>query len=115
MSEDVSRASASSIDWRRLEEKLEEIVTDSTVTFEPATVANAREFLGLVRDKCPVPEIAKGYWSTICFFWPGLEFEVFSEHVENYRYPSAGCIDIEHHARHPGEPFSPDVISALPG
>lgn len=114
MSEDVSRASASSTDWRRLEEKLEAIVTDSRVMFEPATVANAREFLGLVRDKCPVPEIAKGYWSTICFFWPGLEFEVFSEHVEIYRFFD-GRTDIEHHSRNPGEPFSPDVIAALPG
>lgn len=101
--------------WRQLEEKLEAIVTDSKVTFEPATVANAREFLGLVRDKCPVPEIAKGYWSTICFYWSGLEFEVFSEHVEIYRYPSDGSIDIEHHAHNPGQPFSPDVIAALPG
>ena len=83
--------------------------------FDPATIANARDFLALVRDSCPVPEIANGYWNSFRFMWGTThEFEVFGDHVEIYLFYNQRT-DIQHHARKPGEPFSQEVIAALPG
>jgi hypothetical protein len=114
MDDDASRVSASLTEWRRLGEELEAIAACSGATFDPATIANARELLALVCDRSPVPEIAKGYWSTFRFLWEALEFEVFADRVEIYRFCD-GRTDIQHHAHKPGESFSLDLIGALPG
>ncbi len=114
MGDEVLRTSVSLADWRRLEEQLEAIVSQSGASFDPATVANAREFLALARERSSFPSIAKGYWSTICFYWPGLEFEVSKSHIEIYRFFDKST-DIQHHDHRPGDAFSAEVIAALPG
>ena len=113
MDDDASRAATALTDWRRLEDELDAIAACSGATFDPETITNAREFLALVRERSPVPEIAKGYWSTFRFSWVALEFEVFADRVEIYRFYD-GRTDIQHHSHNPGEPFSTDIIQALP-
>jgi hypothetical protein len=59
-----------------------------------------------------LPEIAKGYWSTIRIFWSALEIEVFPDHVEIYRFRDRQT-DIQHYSHTPGEPFSLELMEAL--
>lgn len=115
MDDDALRVSTSLTDWRQAEDELEAIAASAEAAFDAATIANAREFLALVRDRSPVPEIVKGYWNSFRFLW-GLthEVEIFGDHVEIYRFYDKRT-DIQHHDRKPGEPFSADLIRALNG
>lgn len=102
-------------DWSGLETEVERIVSECSEGFDPATVANARELIALMRERCLIPEVAKGYWSTLRFYWvdANLEFEVFGNRVEVYHFRDLHT-DIRHYARKPGEPFPPEVVGALP-
>jgi len=101
-------------DWSGSETEIKKIATESAKAFDPATVANALELLALMRDRCPIPEVAKGYGSTIRFCWGGnLEIEVFPDHVEAYRFRDQHT-DIWHYAHRPGAPFSTELMSELP-
>lgn len=101
-------------DWSGVEARIEKIVAESPEPFAPATVQNALEFAALARSICPAPdEIAKGYWPTISISWPNLEFEIFDDRIEVYRF-GEGRTDIRHDAHSPGSPFSAALIADLP-
>jgi hypothetical protein len=108
-------APASSAAWRRLADELDEIAGSAGASFDADTIANAREFLALLRDVSALPEIVKGYGNSFRFLW-GLtnEVEIFGDHVEFYRFHDKRT-DIQHHDRKPGEPFPADLIWALSG
>jgi hypothetical protein len=102
--------------WETIEAEIERIISaEKQRPFTPETIAQARDFLQAVRDRCPVPNVVcKGYWSTIIFSWSRrLDIEIYGGHVETYRfYP--GRTDIRHFAHTPGEPFPPELIAELP-
>jgi len=76
--------------WSAAQAEIDRIIATTTDDpFKPTTVANVRQFVSFARDHCPVPEIGKGYWSTIRFTWdvtPPLEIEVFGDSFEIYRF-----------------------------
>ncbi len=102
-------------DWTTIDAEINHVVAASEDPFLPATIANARDLLSFVRERCPVPyQVGKGYRNTICLSWhvPSGDFqvEVYDDHVELYRfYP--GKTDIKHVAHRPGETF-PETFSA---
>src|SRR5882724_9949859 len=104
-------------DWMTVDIEIDRIVMGSLEKpFSPSAVANVREFVNFVRENCPVPRIAKGYWSTICFGWettPPLEIEVFGDRFEVYRFYD-GRSDIKAVAHTPGSPFPPELAADLP-
>jgi hypothetical protein len=103
-------------DWPAVEAEIERIISAETQEpFTPETIAQARDFLQAVRDRCPLPNVlCKGYWSTIIFSWSGrLDIEIFADRVETYRF-HPGRTDIRHFAHAPGEPFPPELMNELP-
>ena len=103
------------MEWRRLGEELDAIVSSSRETFDPSTIANARDLLKAMQYGSSLPEIAKGYWSSFRFIWGStLEIEVFAGHVEVYRFKDLHT-DIQHYPHSSGSSFSPEVIEALTG
>jgi hypothetical protein len=102
-----------------VEAEMERLIsTERQEPFAPVTIAQARDFLRAVRDRCTVPdEVCKGYWSTIIFSWPtaprGLDIEIFGDRLELYRFDDKRT-EIRHFAHTPGEPFPPDLIAELP-
>lgn len=107
-------------DWQSVEAEMEQVISGENVArpFATETIAQARQFLEIIRDRCPVPdEVGKGYWSTIIIDWPtaprGFQVEIFEDRVETYRFYD-GRTDIRHFAHAPGEPFPPDLLAELP-
>jgi hypothetical protein len=100
-------------DWASIESKIVRLAAESKEPFAPETIIQAKELLRLICAKCAVPNIAKGYWSTVRFLWDGFEIEVFADHLEFYRFPEGG-VDIQYVYRVPGEPFPADLVSKLP-
>jgi hypothetical protein len=99
--------------WTAVEVEIARIVAESGKPFDPATIAHINDFLAHVRGRCPIPEVAKGYWSTICFSWEGIfDIEIFSDRFEIYRFFDRR-IDIRHFAHVAGEPFPPEVMAEL--
>lgn len=105
-------------DWDAVEVEIDRIIAESPEPFTPETKANARDFLGLVRGRCFIPEVFKGYWSTILIEWGDtprgpLQIEIFNDRLEVYRfYDKRTDIWDEVHAN--GEPFSPAFLAELP-
>jgi hypothetical protein len=108
---------ANPADWSLLGSELEKLVAENGQTLGVATAINARELLAMMHNAgCHCPEIATGYGCTsIGFHWieAKVEFEVFDDRVEVYRFQDRHT-DIQHHAHRPGEPFSPEIVGALP-
>ncbi len=105
-------------DWDGVGAEVNRVIAESPKPFTPETIANVRDFLKLVRDRCPIPAVAKGYWSTISVAWGTtsrgpLEIEIFGDRLEVYRfYDQRTDIWDEPHAS--GEPFSPAFLAELP-
>ena len=103
--------------WTAVDVEIDRIFTGSVEEpFSPSTIANVHEFVSFARANCPVPQIAKGYWRTICFGWesiPPLEIEVFGDRFEVYRFYE-GRSDIEAIAHAPGSPLPPELTAYLP-
>jgi hypothetical protein len=104
--------------WTAVEAEIDRIIKGSgEKPFDQSTIANIREFVRFAREHCPVPEIAKGYWSTIRLSWtttPPLEVEVFGDRFEVYRFYD-GRTDISEVRHIPGTPFPQDLAADLPG
>jgi hypothetical protein len=104
-------------DWKAVDAEIERIITASVEKpFDSNTIANVREFVSFAREHCPVPEVGKGYWSTICFSWettPPLEIEVFGNRYEVYQFYDRRT-DIREVKHIPGSPFPPELAAALP-
>ncbi len=101
-------------DWLALDAEVKRIIAESKEPFSQETIAQTEDFLELMRYRCPVPEVAKGYWSTFCIFWgKQLQFEVFEDRIEMYRFYE-GRTDIRHVYHVPGEPFPLDLVAELP-
>jgi len=105
-------------DWSDVEAEIKHIIASSREPSDSDTIAQVTDLMRFMRSRCPVPEVAKGYWSTIRFIWdnavPGpLEIEVFSDRLEVYRFFN-GRTDIQHLAHVPGVPFSAELAAELP-
>jgi hypothetical protein len=104
-------------DWAAVEAEIDRIVSRSVEQpFNESTVANVGEFVSFARDNCPVPEVGKGYWSTIRFSWqttPRLEVEVHGDRFEFYRFYD-GRTDIREVKHTPGTPLPQEVAADLP-
>jgi hypothetical protein len=103
--------------WLNIEGLVDQVVAESTAPFDTDIVKNSKEFLTLVRERCAVPSVEKGYWSTICLSWEvrprGFQIEVFKDRLELYRF-FEGHTDIEYVAHRPGEPFPATLFDKLP-
>lgn len=101
-------------DWTAVELEISRIVAESSERFDPATVAHVSDFLTHVRNRCPIPIVGKGHWSTIRFTWgSSLEIEIFEDRLEIYRFFDRRT-DIRHLAHLPGEPFPLELTAELP-
>jgi hypothetical protein len=105
--------------WAAIEAEIAQIVAASDEPFSPETLAQVSDFLKFIRGCCPVPEVGKGYWSTVRFMWdrnwPGPdEVEVFGDHIEIYRFFDRRS-EIRHVDHIPGQPFPPDFLTSRPG
>ena len=99
-------------DWKGVEVAVDRVVSQSSDPFDPATLANVRDLVEACRDSCTVPETDKGFWSTICFSWEGLEIEVFQDRYEFYRFRQ-GQTDIEEFSHTPGAMVPARLVSYL--
>jgi hypothetical protein len=100
--------------WKGVEEAVARVVSDTSDSFDPATLANVHDLVQACRGSCPAPEeTAKGYWSTICLSWEGLEIEVFQDRYEFYRFEQ-GHTDIEEFSHTPGAIVPARLVSYLP-
>lgn len=103
--------------WTTVETEIDRIIERSAgQPFDESTIANVREFVSFARDNCPVPEVGKGYWNTICFSWntiPPLEVEVFGSRFEICRFCDRRA-DIREVKHTPGSPFPPELAAELP-
>jgi hypothetical protein len=101
--------------WEEVELNIDRAITGSPVIFDPATISNVRNFLNIIRSRCSIPEGAsKGYWSTICISWKGIEVEIFDDHYELYQFHANGRTDIEYFNRVVGEDVPIDLLNRLP-
>ena len=101
-------------DWKAVQETVSRTISESSDPFDPTTVANVRDLIDACRELCPAPNsTAKGYWSTICFFWDNLEVEVCEDHYEFYRFKQ-GETDIEHFDHTCGASFPTGLMNLLP-
>jgi hypothetical protein len=55
--------------WAAIKAEIAQIVADSDEPFSSETLAQVSDFLTFIRGRCPIPEVGKGYWSTIRFTW----------------------------------------------
>jgi hypothetical protein len=104
-------------DWKAVEAEVERLISETVEDpFDCSTITNARELLLFARDRCPVAEVGRGYWSTFRFSWdttPPVEVEVFASRFEFYRFYD-GRTDIEEISHFPGEPLPERLIALLP-
>jgi hypothetical protein len=106
--------SSAESNWDEVEAQVRRIVSECTESFDPTTVANAGAVLAVIRNKFALPEVFQGKWPTIRFCWGReWEIEVFSDHVEVYRFPADGRFDVRHYSHLPGEPFSAELMAEL--
>jgi hypothetical protein len=101
-------------DWPGVETEIDRIITDSNNGFTADTIAQVNDVVELLRNRLPVPDVAKGYWSTISLCWQGesLEIEVFGDRVEVYRF-YVGRTDIKTFAHKAGEAFPAELLREL--
>ncbi len=104
-------------DWTAVDIEIDRIIIGSVAEpFDSNIIANVRDFVNFARENCPVPQVGRGYWSTICFSWqttPPLEIEVFGDRFEVYRFYD-GHSDIKEVAHARGSPFPPELVIDLP-
>jgi hypothetical protein len=101
--------------WEEVEQSIDKVIAGSLVSFDPATISNVRDLFGVIRTRCPIPEaVGKGYWSTICISWKGVEVEVFDDRYELYQFITDGRTDIEHFDRVVGADVPAGLINQLP-
>jgi hypothetical protein len=99
--------------WTAVELEINRIVAESRERFESATIAHINDFVAHVRGRCPIPEVAKGYRSTICFSWEGIfDIEIYDDRLEVYRFFDRR-IDIRHFAHVAGEPIPQELMAEL--
>ncbi len=100
--------------WGEVERSIDRAFAGSPVPFDSATISNVRDLFDVIRARCPIPEAAgKGYWSTICISWEGLEVEVFGDDYELYQFFD-GRTDIEYFYRGVGSEVPAGLIDQLP-
>lgn len=108
-----AEASGRLSEWDRVGVEVDQVVSGSPDPFNPNTVANARDLLMACRNKSPLPtEVAKGYWSTVCFCWVGFEIEVFEDRLEVYHFFDQRS-EIWYEEHRPGDEFTPRFIAEL--
>lgn len=101
-------------DWTSVEAAVGRIVSESAKPFAPETVSQIGDFLKYIRGRTAVPEVAKGYWSTLRIIWDKLEIEIRDDGLEVYKLQPDGKIDIRYVHHVVGEPFSADLEVELP-
>ena len=103
-------------DWRSVENEISRLLAQSGAAFAPAALASIADFFELARRRCPVAEVASGYWrNSMRFCWNAVSFEVevFEDHIELYRFYDRRS-EIRHVPHNPGGTFPNDVVKELP-
>jgi len=99
--------------WGAVEQSIDRAIAKCHDPFDPATISNVRDLLGVIRTQCLLPKgVAKGYWSTIRIWWEGVEVEVFDDHYELYWFTD-GHTDIEHFDRVAWSDVPTDLLNQL--
>ncbi|UWZ83879.1 hypothetical protein [Occallatibacter riparius] len=100
--------------WEAAQAKMRRVVAASSDPFDLATVRNAEYLFTACRDRIQAPvEVEKGYWSTICVWWEGIEVEVFDDRYELYVFRDRAT-DIEYFAMSSEEPVPEKLVERLP-
>ena len=105
-------------EWTAFETEIDRIIAENAATFTSATISQVRNFVPIIRSRCSVPGVAKGYWGrSLRVFWttvvPSLEIEIFGDRFEIYRFRDRHT-DIRHIEHVPGEPLPAGLIAELP-
>jgi hypothetical protein len=105
-----------SSDRDAVEARVVRIVAESPKPFDAETIAQIQDFLSYLRGRTTIPEVAKGYWSTLRVMWvkDKFEIEVFGDRLELYRFHDQRT-DMRNVFHVPGEPFAMDLNAELPG
>lgn len=102
-------------DWAGVERSIARAIAGSVVPFDPATISNVRDLIFVIRTRCTIPEgTGKGYWSTVCISWKGVEVEIFNDHYELYQF-APGPFGIEYFERVSGSDVPAELVNKLPG
>jgi hypothetical protein len=114
----LDRHRGESVDsWAAVEAEINRIASQSVdEPFDPDTLANVRKFLEFASKHCPVPEVGKGYGSTVRFSWkatPPIEVEVFGDRLEIYRFYD-GRTDIRQVGCSAGGDLPQELVADLP-
>jgi hypothetical protein len=104
-------------DWLHVEQEIGRLIAETVdEPFGQNTIANARQLVDFARDRCLVPEVGKGHWSTFRFTWdvtPPIEVEVFGDRFEFYRFFD-GRTDILEIKHVTGAALPKELVIALP-
>jgi hypothetical protein len=102
-------------DWPAIETEISRIIAENDASFSASAVAHVRDFLEFARGRCPVPEVASGYWcKSIRFCWnaASFEIEVFEDRLELYRFHDQRT-EIRHYAHVAGSLFQRSLLSSF--
>jgi hypothetical protein len=104
-------------DWNDVGVEIDRIIAGSVKPFDADTIANVQDFLAFLRERCVIPVVSKGYWSTILLGWEltasgPLQIEVFGDRLEVYHFKLT--FDVWNEAHKAGQPFSARFVAELP-
>jgi hypothetical protein len=104
--------------WTAIELEIDRIIDGNGdgAPFDKDTVDSVRDFVAFAREKCPVPEVGRGYRSAIRFSWstrPPIEVEVYGDRFDLYRFHD-GRTEIKEVRHTPGTAFPQALVSDLP-
>lgn len=100
--------------WEAVKLEITQIINSSSEPFDPATIQNAEKFIHICRDRVRTPiGVAKGYWSTICIVWDGIEVEILDDRYELYGFAD-GATSIEYFDAGTREDIPEKLIERLP-
>ncbi len=102
-------------DWAAFEAEVARIIAENPEPIATDTKDQVSDFLTFIRGRTPIPNDVgvNRYRSSLCISWDRLEFELYGDHLEIYRYGNP-AIDIRHVPHMAGEPFPAEVEAALP-
>jgi hypothetical protein len=99
--------------WQAVEAQMRRIVAQSSETFAESTVRNAEKLIAACERRIRMPDqVEKGYWSTVCLFWDGIEVEVCDDRYEFYDLRDGG-MHIEHFEMSSGEDVPEKLFERL--
>ena len=102
-------------DWAAFEAEVARIISENPEPIAADTKDQVSDFLKLIRGRTRIPDDigVNRYRSSLCISWDVLQFELYGDHLEIYRFRNLAT-DIQHFPHLAGEPFPAEVEAALP-